>query len=77
MEDQWLTWAKQLQAIASTGLHFCKEEFDRDRYRAVADIANGMLAQLGNVPIERIAGLVSDFAKGYATPKVDVRGAVC
>ncbi len=35
-----------------------------------------MLAQLGNVPIERIQGLVSDFAQGYATPKVDVRGAV-
>jgi ADP-ribose pyrophosphatase YjhB (NUDIX family) len=35
-----------------------------------------MLATLGTVPIERIEGLVSDFALGYATPKVDVRGAV-
>jgi ADP-ribose pyrophosphatase YjhB (NUDIX family) len=35
-----------------------------------------MLAVLGNVPIERISGLVSDFAQGYATPKVDVRGAL-
>jgi ADP-ribose pyrophosphatase YjhB (NUDIX family) len=67
--------AKRLQAIASTGLYFAKDPFDRQRYQEVADIANNMLAELGNVPIERIAGLVSDFAKGYATPKVDVRGA--
>lgn len=76
MEDRWLTWAKQLQAIASTGLSFCKDEFDQERYGEIAHIANSMIAQLGTVPIERIEGLVSDFAKGYATPKVDVRGAV-
>src|SRR5215471_19075679 len=76
MEDQWLTWAKRLQAIASTGLHFSKDDFDRQRYRDVAAIAQSMLASLGNIPIERIEGLLSDFAKGYATPKIDVRGAV-
>src|SRR5215831_3124063 len=76
MEDQWLKWAKRLQAIASTGLHFIKDDFDRERYREVAAIAQSMLASLGNIPIKRIEGLVSDFAKGYATPKIDVRGAV-
>lgn len=76
MEASWLTHAKRLQAIASTGLHFCTDEFDRERYHDVAGIANAMLAELGAVPIERISGLVSDFAKGYATPKVDVRGEV-
>ena len=76
VENQWLSRAKRLQAIASTGLHFCKDEFDRERYQEVADIAQAMLADLANVPIIRIKGLVSDFAKGYATPKVDVRGAL-
>jgi ADP-ribose pyrophosphatase YjhB (NUDIX family) len=76
MEDQWLKWAKRLQAIASTGLHFSREDFDRERYREMATIANSMLASLGNIPVERIEGLLSDFAKGYATPKIDVRGAV-
>ena len=76
MESQWLTYAKRLQAIASTGLHFSANGFDRERYLEVGAIANEMLAQLGDVPVERIAELVSDFAKGYATPKVDVRGAL-
>lgn len=76
MEDLWLMHAKRLQAIASTGLYYAKDEFDRERYREVGEIANGMLAALGDVPIERISSLVSEFAKGYATPKVDVRGAL-
>jgi ADP-ribose pyrophosphatase YjhB (NUDIX family) len=76
MEDQWLKWAKRLQAIASTGLHFNKDDFDRERYQEIAVIAHSMLASLGNIPIERIEGLLSDFAKGYATPKIDVRGAI-
>jgi len=76
MENQWLTYAKRLQAIASTGLHFSPNPYDLERFQEVADIANAMLAELGNVPLERISGLVSDFAQGYMTPKVDVRGAV-
>ena len=76
MEPLWLKHAKRLQAIASSGVHFTRDVFDRERYEEIAAIANDMLAQLGNVPIERIESLVSDFARGYATPKVDVRGAV-
>lgn len=76
MESHWLTQAKRLQAIASTGLHFCRDPFDRERYQEIADIAHGLLAQLGNVPLERITGLVSDFAQRYSTPMVEVRGAL-
>lgn len=76
MENAWLAWAKRLQSIASTGLHFSKDRYDRERYEEIRHIANEMLGRLGSVPIERIESLISDFAKGYATPKVDVRGAV-
>ena len=76
MEDKWLAWAKRLQALASTGLHYGEGEFDRERYAEIEGIANQMLATLGNVPVRRIQELVSEFAQGYATPKIDVRGAV-
>lgn len=72
----WLQWAKRLHAIASTGLFFGKEAFDKERYQQVADIASAMLGALGDVPIERISELFPDHAQGYATPKVDVRGAL-
>lgn len=76
MEPLWLTYGKRLQSIASTGLHFTGDRFDRERYEEIAAIANEMLSTLGDVPIERISDLVPDFARGYATPKVDVRGAL-
>ncbi|MGA2778496.1 MAG: NUDIX hydrolase [Steroidobacteraceae bacterium] len=76
MEDLWLQWAKRLQSIASTGAHFAHGAYDRERYVEVASIANQMLAHLGAVPVSRIEALVPDFAAGYATPKVDVRGAL-
>ncbi|MBN0977243.1 NUDIX hydrolase [Pseudomonas hygromyciniae] len=76
MESTWLAQAKRLQALASTALHFCKNEFDREHLEEIAQIAHSMLAQLGNVPLESITGLVSDFAQRYSTPLIDVRGAV-
>lgn len=76
MQQSWLVWAQKLQAIASTGLHFGASDFDKERYAEVAAIAEAMLAALGEVPIERIRDLVPDFAHGYATPQIDVRGAV-
>jgi len=76
MEDQWLSFAKRLQAIGSTGLHFASDTHDRERYEEIANIAHQMLALLGGVPVARIEELIPDFAAGYATPRVDVRGAV-
>ena len=39
MEAQWLTRAKRLQAIASTGLHYAKDEFDqRDTARSLRSL---------------------------------------
>ena len=76
MESTWLTQAKRLQALASTGLHFCTDDFERERLEEIAQIAHNMLAQLGHVPLERITGLVSDFAQRYSTPMIDVRGAL-
>ncbi len=76
MENTWLAQAKRLQALASTGLHFCTNDYDREILDEVAEIAHSMLAQLGNVPLERITGLVTDFAQRYSTPMIDVRGAV-
>lgn len=76
MENQWLTWAKQLQGIASTGLFYVKDPYDADRYNQIAEIAHQMLAQLADTPVGRIESLFSDFAEGYATPGIDVRGAV-
>lgn len=76
MEDTWLARAKRLLALSETGQHFTKDPFDRERYDEIAAMARAMLADLGQVPLSRIDGLISDHAAGYATPSIDIRGAV-
>lgn len=70
-----LDLSRRLLALSQTGLHFSQEEFDRERYREMAQIAGEMLALESSLSPEKLraAWLVED---GYATPKVDVRGAV-
>lgn len=76
MENAWLAKAKRLHAIASTGLHFTQNPFDRERFEDMLNIANAMLADLGNVPVEQIVDLLPAPGQCYATPMVEVRGAV-
>jgi len=70
-----LDLARRLLALSQTGLHFCQEEYDRERYREIAQIGAQLLALDPSQDADAIrkAWFVED---GYATPKIDVRGAV-
>jgi ADP-ribose pyrophosphatase YjhB (NUDIX family) len=70
-----LEWSRALQAIAQNGLLFSKAPYDRQRYEAVRGIAAQIMAAGSGEPLEAITGLFT-AQTGYATPKVDVRGAV-
>lgn len=72
---RWLKWAQEIQALAQTGLHYSQTDYDRQRYRRLMEIAADMTAACGRSDVETILRL---FLRqpGYATPKVDVRGAV-
>jgi hypothetical protein len=73
-DPQWLVIARELRAIAQTGLTFTADRFDRQRYDRVRELAASMLAQGSGADYGAILGvLLKD--RGYATPKVDVRGA--
>ena len=74
-EPQWLRWARELQAMAQTGLTFSSDRYDLDRYQRLRAIAVEMMAVNSNTPLERVTGLF-DQDLGYPTPKVDVRAAI-
>ena len=74
-EPDWLTWARELQAIAQTGLAFSRDPYDRERYQALRALAATMFAARSDAPVARIAALFAGET-GYATPKIDVRAAV-
>ena len=70
-----LNWARKVQAIAQTGLTFTQDPYDRERFLQLQDLA----AELVSAELEIPLGQAKSFWKGddgYATPKVDVRGAV-
>lgn len=75
MEPKWLEWAKQLQAIAQTGLTYSKDPFDIERFEAIRKISIEIMYHYTDVEEKKIKDL---FAKetGYATPKVDIRAVV-
>lgn len=70
----WLAWAREIRALAESGLHFGESAFDRERYARLLAISNEMLVDMGRVDPGALAALPAP--EGYATPKVDVRGAV-
>lgn len=73
-EPPWLNIAREMRAIAQTGLTFTTDRFDRQRYERVRELAASMLALGSGADYGAILGiLLADT--GYATPKVDVRGA--
>jgi ADP-ribose pyrophosphatase YjhB (NUDIX family) len=73
-EPQWLRIARELCAIAQTGLTFTTDRFDRQRYERVRELAAAMLAHGSGAKYEVIIDVLRE-GRGYATPKVDVRGA--
>ena len=75
VEPQSLRWARELQALAQTGLTFATDPYDIERYHAARALAVEMLSVIGAAEEKTLARLV-ETERGYATPKVDVRGAV-
>jgi ADP-ribose pyrophosphatase YjhB (NUDIX family) len=73
-EPHWLRIARELRAIAQTGLTFTTDRFDRQRYERVRELAASMLAQGSEENYAAIIELLRE-GWGYTTPKVDVRGA--
>ncbi|MGD8597265.1 MAG: NUDIX hydrolase [Anaerolineae bacterium] len=72
---RWLAWAREIQALSQTGLAFSENDYERQRYTRLAEIAAEILHSHTGLPeADLLAGFLEQ--PGYATPKVDVRGAV-
>lgn len=75
MEPKWLTWARELQAISQIGLTYTKDPYDKERFERLRQMAAEIMAEHSSTDMRRIEELFA-AQSGYATPKVDVRGAV-
>lgn len=74
-ENQWLKWVTELQALAQTGLTYTNNVFDIKRFERILELCAEISAEHSAVGVN----VLNEFFaadKGYATPKLDVRGAV-
>jgi ADP-ribose pyrophosphatase YjhB (NUDIX family) len=72
---QWLEWAREIQALTQTGLFYAKDDYQRQRYTRLTEIAAEIVSEHSNLDYSQVP---EEFKSpiGYATPRVDVRGAV-
>ncbi len=75
MQPKWLEWAQKIQATAQNGLTYTENAFDIERYQYLQKLAAEIITNYTNVEQSYILDLFTQET-GYATPKVDVRGAV-
>ncbi|MEL6462028.1 MAG: NUDIX hydrolase [Cyanobacteria bacterium J06636_27] len=75
MQSKWLEWAQKIQATAQNGLTYTKNVFDIERYQYLQQLAAEIIASHTNIEQDYLQDLFAQET-GYATPKVDVRGAV-
>lgn len=73
--ERWLQWAVELQALAQTGLFYCKDVYCRERYERIREIAAEMIACKSEIPLEKVKDLFCNET-GYQTPKLDTRAAI-
>jgi ADP-ribose pyrophosphatase YjhB (NUDIX family) len=72
---QWLAWAREIQALSQTGLHYAANDYQRERNKRLTEIAAEIISWYTEIDFPIITNLFRGQV-GYATPRVDIRGAV-
>jgi ADP-ribose pyrophosphatase YjhB (NUDIX family) len=73
--SRWLEWAREIQALAQTGSHYAENSYQRERYHRLNEIAAEIISAHSTLEYQPLVDLFG-VQVGYATPRVDVRGAV-
>jgi len=71
----WLEWAREIQSISQTGLHFAENHYQKERFSRLLEISAEIVSAQSNLDRAEMIELFNSQI-GYATPRVDVRGAV-
>jgi len=74
-QPKWIAWAREIFSLSQAGLTYSKNEFDIERYKRLQEITAEMIERQSELSKESALESFS-MQVGYATPKIDVRGAV-
>ena len=70
-----LAWAKELQAMAAAGIQYTTNDFDRERFLRIREIAAEMAAYELDLPPAQMKEVFA-LDLGYQTPKIVTRAAI-
>ena len=51
MNDKWIEFAIRIQSIAQAGLRYGKDQYDKERYEELREIAAEMLSLKTDIPV--------------------------
>jgi len=71
----WLVWAREIQALSQTGRHYAENDYQRERNQRLSEIAAEIISEHSEINYPALVTLFQEQS-GYATPRIDVRGAV-
>jgi hypothetical protein len=57
-DPDWLVWAREIQAIAQTGLEYSPNAYDRERFQALQRLAARIMAQHTGADLARIESVL-------------------
>ena len=72
---RWLVWAREIQALSQTGLHYAENDYQQERNQRLLEIAAEIFSEHSEINYPALVCLFREQS-GYATPRIDVRGAV-
>jgi ADP-ribose pyrophosphatase YjhB (NUDIX family) len=70
-----LEWAREIQAIGQSGAHYAENDYQRQRFIRLSQIAAEIISEHTTLSYALLADAFCAQI-GYATPRVDVRAAV-
>ena len=73
MNSDMLEEIKKIKSLADTGLLYCSNEYDKERYLALQEISLALLSKISGHSIDELKELFP-VSKDYPTAKVDIRG---
>lgn len=74
-QSAWLDWAKELQALAQTGLAYSQNPFDIERFQRIREISAEMMRAKSGLSLDMVKDLFCNET-GFQTPKIDTRAAI-
>lgn len=73
INTEFLNEIKRLKSIADIGLLYSKDEYDKERYRELQDIAFNLFNKFSGIHLDDLK-FIFPKVKDYPTAKVDIRG---